>query len=251
MDKVDLGPGGNRALELLMRKLRARDVVTDEEESAIGSTFTEIREFRAGKTIVRSGVTLSECTLLCEGFVCRYKDLSDGRRQILEIHVPGDYLDLHSFVLKRLEHDVGSLTPVTLAISPHDRVREVTEANPHLARLFWFSTLSDGAIHRERLLSVGRRSALARIAHLICELNIRLGIVGLAEGGRFALPLTQTDIADATSLTSVHVNRMFRKLRHDGLVTFRSGEVVIEDWEGLQRVAEFDPSYLYLERRPR
>jgi CRP-like cAMP-binding protein len=251
MDRADLGPDLDRANELLLRKLRTRDVVNEREASAIRSTFTELRGYRAGKTIVRAGVTLSECTLLYEGFVCRYKDLADGRRQILEIHVPGDYLDLHSFVLKRLEHDVGSLTPVKLAISPHDHVREVTEANPHLARLFWFSTLSDGAIHRERLLSVGRRSALARIAHLICELNIRLEIVGLAEGGRYALPLTQTDIADTTALTSVHVNRMFRKLRDDRLVTFRSGEVIIEDWEGLQRVAEFDPAYLYLERRPR
>ena len=105
--------------------------------------------------------------------------------------------------------------------------------------------------HRERILSVGRRSALARIAHLICELNVRLEIVGLAAGGRFELPLTQADLADVTGLTSVHVNRMLKKLRDDGIVTLRAGDVVIHDWHQLQRLAEFNLNYLYLERRPR
>jgi CRP-like cAMP-binding protein len=223
------------AVDTLLLKLRARDVVSDAEEQVLR----------------RSGVTLSECNLLIDGLVCRYKDLSDGQRQIMELHVSGDFIDLHSFLLKRLEHNVGALTPVRLAVVPHDRVRTITEDHPHLARMLWFSTLLDAAIHRERILSVGRRSAIARIAHLLCEIYMRLEIVGLARDHRFQLPLTQTDVAEASGLTSVHVNRMLRKLRNDELLTYRAGEVVIHDWERLTQVAEFSASYLYLERRPR
>ncbi len=117
--------------------------------------------------------------------------------------------------------------------------------------MLWFSTLLDAAIHRERILSIGRRSALARIAHLLCELNLRLEVVGLAKSGRYLLPLTQGDIADATGLTPVHVNRMLKQLRDQQLLTFRGGEVTIHEWDRLQRVAEFSSFYLYLERRPR
>jgi CRP-like cAMP-binding protein len=242
--------GGAFADKLLM-KLRVRDSVSAEEEAALRDSFAEFREVAAGRVIVRSGILLNESILLVDGLACRYKDLADGQRQIMELHVAGDFVDLHSFLLKRLEHNVGALTPVRLAAVPHDRLRKITEDYPHLARLLWFSTLLDSAIHRERILSVGRRSALARIAHLLCELYVRLEMVGLASEHRFSLPLTQADLADANGLTAVHVNRMLKKLRDDELVTYRGGEVVIHDWDRLQRIAEFSPSYLFLESRPR
>lgn len=238
-------------VDTLLLKLRARDVVSDAEEWVLRSIVSEIREVGAGRVIVRSGEPMSSSTLLIDGIACRYKDLAGGERQIMELHVSGDFVDLHSFLLKRLEHSVGSLTPVRLATVPHDRLRTITEEHPHLARMLWFSTLLDAAIHRERILSVGRRTAIARIAHLLCELYVRLEIVGLARDHRFALPITQVDIADASALTSVHVNRMLRKLRDDAVLTYRGGEVVIHDWERLTRVAEFSSNYLYLERRPR
>jgi CRP-like cAMP-binding protein len=235
----------------LLQKLRARDTVSDEEEAVLRDLFTDFREVGAGRTFIRSGVLLDESILLIEGLACRFKDLSDGQRQIMELHVSGDFVDLHSFLLKRLEHNVGALTNVRLAAAPHDRLRRITEGYPHLARMLWFSTLLDSAIHRERILSVGRRSALGRIAHLLCELYMRLEIVGLASHHSFPLALTQADLGDATGLTAVHVNRMLKKLRDDGLVTYRGGEVAIQDWERLQRVAEFTPSYLFLERQER
>jgi CRP-like cAMP-binding protein len=239
------------ALRGLLLKLRARDIVSAEEEQVLRDSIGDIRSVAAGRTIVQAGVTLSECTLLFEGFVCRYRDLADGQRQIMELHVPGDFLDLHSFLLKRLEHHVGAMTRVRFALVPHDALRTITESYPHLGRLMWFSTLLDAAIHREKILSVGRRSAIGRIAHILCELFVRLEIVGLTAGKSYRLPLTQTDLADVTGLTSVHVNRMLKKLRDEELATFRSGEVRIHDFERLQRVAEFSPAYLYLERRPR
>jgi CRP-like cAMP-binding protein len=235
----------------LLLKMRARDTVSEEEEAVLRDSFADFREVGAGRTVVRSGVQLNESTLLIDGLACRYKDLADGQRQIMEIHVAGDFVDLHSFLLKRLEHNVGALTDVRLGIVPHDNLRRITEGYPHLARLLWFSTLLDSAIHRERILSVGRRSALARIAHLVCELYVRLEIIGLASDHRFGLPLTQADLGDANGLTAVHVNRMLKKLRDNELLTFRGGEVAIHDWEKLQRVAEFSPSYLFLESRPR
>ena len=239
------------ALATLLMKLRARDRISAEEERILLGSISEIRELPPGKTIVRAGVDVENCTLLVEGIVCRYRDLADGQRQIMELHVTGDFLDLHSFLLKQLEHDVGSMTKVRLAFVPHKAVREITETQPHLARMLWFSTLLDAAIHREKILSMGRRSALSRLAHLMCELEVRMELVGRATRAGFTLDLTQAELADCTGLTSIHVNRMLKKLRDDGLMTFRSGEVVIHDWDGLARVAEFDPKYLYLEQRER
>jgi CRP-like cAMP-binding protein len=239
------------AVATLLLKLRARDLVGREEEEVLRASLAEIREHPGGRTIVRSGATLSASTLLVDGIVCRYKDLADGQRQIMELHVAGDFVDLHGFLLKQLDHNVGAMTPVRVALFPHEALRGITETHPHLGRMLWFSTLLDAAIHREKILSIGRRSAVARIAHIFCELFVRLQIVGLANDARYALPLTQADLADVTGLTSVHVNRMLKKLRDEELLTFRGGEVVIDDWERLQRLAEFDPAYLHLERRPR
>jgi CRP-like cAMP-binding protein len=239
------------AVATLLLKLRARDLIDGEEEEVLRASLAEIHEHPGGRTIVRAGTTLSASTLLVEGIVCRYKDLADGQRQIMELHVAGDFVDLHGFLLKKLDHNVGAMTPIRVAIFPHDALRVITETHPHLGRMLWFSTLLDAAIHREKILSIGRRSAVARIAHIFCELFVRLQIVGLASDTGYALPLTQADLADVTGLTSVHVNRMLKKLRDENLLTFRGGEVVILDWERLQRLAEFEPTYLHLERRPR
>jgi CRP-like cAMP-binding protein len=150
-----------QAVQGLLMKLRARDIVTEEEEAVLRASVAEIREYPSGRPIVRVGTTLSASTLLVEGLVCRYKDLADGQRQIMELHVAGDFVDLHGFLLKRLDHNVGTLTPVRIASVPHDALRGITETHPHLGRMLWFSTLLDAAIHREKILSVGRRSALA------------------------------------------------------------------------------------------
>jgi CRP-like cAMP-binding protein len=239
------------AVAALLLKLRARDVVSEEEEAVLRASVAEICDHPAGRPIVRAGAMLSASTLLLEGIVCRYKDLADGQRQIMELHVAGDFVDLHGFLLKRLDHNVGAMTAVRVAMFPHDALRRITETHPHLGRMLWFSTLLDAAIHREKILSIGRRSALARIAHILSELMVRLRLVRLADDMGYALPLTQADLADVTGLTSVHVNRMLKKLRDDKLLTFRGGRVTIQNWEGLQRVAEFDPTYLHLERQPR
>lgn len=251
MDAETLARNAASGVQRLATKLRLRDDLSAEEEAVLRDSVTEIREVGPGRVIIRNGTLLNESTLLVDGIICRYKDLANGERQIQELHVGGDFVDLHGFLLKRLDHNIGSVSKCRIAIVSHDNLRKITEQQAHLSRMLWFSTMLDAAIQRETILSIGRRSAVARVAHLICELNLRLKSVHLSDGKRFMLPMTQLDVADATGLTSVHVNRMLKQLRDEGLMTFRSGEVVIQDWEALKLAAEFDPAYLHLERIPR
>ena len=238
-------------IEKHLMKLRARDTISAEEEQAIRAAVSETCEFRSDKTVIRAGVDLDHSTLLLEGLMCRYKDLRNGERQISELNVAGDWTDLHSFTLKYLDHNVMTLTPCRVALIPHERLRAITEQHPHLTRVYWFATNLDAAIHREWELSLGRRSALSRLAHLFCELHVRLGLVGLADDTGYDLQLTQTDLAECLGLTAVHVNRTLKELRKQDLVEFRGGRVALTNLAGLRRVAEFDPNYLYLDRRER
>jgi CRP-like cAMP-binding protein len=232
-------------------KLRARDDIDAEEERAIREAVSHVVDFPADKTVIEPDRLLSESTLLLEGLMCRYKDLSQGQRQITELHVPGDFVDLHSFTLKKLDHSVMTLTRCKVAIVPHANLQRITEQFPHLTRVLWFTTNLDACIAREAEVSLGRRTALQRTAHMFCELRIRLGLVGLADGGNYSLDITQTELAECLGLTSVHVNRVLKELRERGLMEFRSGKVTITDIAGLERVADFDSNYLYLDRIPR
>lgn len=239
---------GPSATAGLAHKLRARDSLSPEEEAVLESSVAEIRDLAPGKVFVRSGQQLNVSILLIEGIVCRYKDLSNGERQIQEIHIAGDFVDLHGFLLKRLDHNIATITPCRIGLVPHVALKHITERHAHLARLLWFSTVLDASIQRETIVSIGRRPALSRIAHLLCELAVRLGVVQLADRGGFDLPMTQTDLADATGLTPVHVNRMLKQLRDQNILTFRQGRVDIHDWDRLADAAEFDGVYLHLEQ---
>lgn len=238
-------------IERHLMRLRARDEISAEEEQTIRDAVSEVREYPTGLTFIERGEPLTRSTLILDGLVGRYKDLSDGQRQITELHVPGDFADLHGFTLKRLDHGLIALTACRVALVPHERLRVMTEQHPHLTRVYWFGTNLDAAMLREWEVSLGRRSAVSRLAHLFCELHIRLGIVGLADETSYALRLTQSDLAECLGLTPVHVNRMLRELREQGLADFRSGRVTINDLAGLREVGEFDTAYLYLERASR
>ncbi|HEV7661253.1 MAG TPA: Crp/Fnr family transcriptional regulator [Allosphingosinicella sp.] len=238
-------------IEKLLMKLALRDEISAEEEAALRDAVGTPREVPSDSTIIRAGQQLNESTLLLDGLMCRYKDLRSGARQISELHVAGDFVDLHSFSLKKLDHSIMTLTPCTIVTVPHDKLKSITERYSHLTRLLWFSTNLDAAIHREWVLSLGRRTAAQRTAHLFCELYVRLEIVGLTDGFTFGLDLTQLDLAECLGLTSVHVNRTLKALREEGLIEFRSGVVKIQDMQGLARVAEFSTDYLSLEKQPR
>jgi CRP-like cAMP-binding protein len=232
-------------------KLRARDELTDEEEQAIRDSIDRIDQLAAGEIAIEQGQECRRSTMLLDGLMCRYKDLRDGRRQITELQVAGDFVDLHGFSLKRLDHGIMALTPCRVAYVAHERLTEITERYPHLTRLYWFHTNIDAAIHREWELSLGRRSAAERLAQLFCEMRVRLGVVGLADDAGYELNLTQSVLAECLGLTPIHVNRTLKELRERGAVTFRAGRVTIHDWARLSEIAEFDAGYLYLERRSR
>jgi CRP-like cAMP-binding protein len=232
-------------------KLRARDELSGAEEAAIRAAVSEYRDIPADTTFIRAGEELDHSTVLLDGLMSRHKDLSDGRRQITELHVAGDFADLHSFTLKRLDHDMRTLTPCRVALVPHRNLKEITEAHPHLTRVYWFATNLDAAIHREWTVSLGQRSASERMAHLFCELHIRLGIVGLAKDDSYKLSLTQAELGECLGISTVHVNRMLMELRGRGWLEFERGRVTITNLPELRSFAQFDPRYLYLERRPR
>jgi CRP-like cAMP-binding protein len=238
-------------IERHLMKLRARDNVSAEEEQVIRSLPSQIVEVPPDQTVIRHGVDLHQSTLLLDGWMARAKDLPSGQRQLAELNVAGDFVDLHGFTLKRLDHDIISISPCRLALVPHERVQMMTERYPHLTRLYWFGTNLDGAIQREWTLSLGRRTAIARMAQLFCELNIRLGIVGLADGDSFEFPLTQSELSECLGLTPVHVNRTLQELRRMGLVEAQNRRVNILDLNGLRAAAEFDDAYLYLNKTPR
>ena len=238
-------------IEKAMMQLRARDQVSRDEEAAIRAAIAQVRAYPPDRTVIEPGVDVTASTLLLEGLMCRYRDLRDGQRQITGLHVPGDFLDLHSLTLKHLDHGVLALTPCSAAIMPHDRLVAISETFPHLTRLFWLMTNLDAAIHREWAVSLGRRPAIARLAHLFCELKVRFGVVGMADADGYPLALTQAELGECLGLTTVHVNRMLCNLRERGLAEFRGSRVVIHDFDGLARVADFDPAYLYVEKRAR
>lgn len=235
-------------IDAFLAKVRARDEISEEEEAILRAAVSESRDIPADKTVVHAGERLSFSVLLLDGLTCRAKDLSDGSRQIAELNMAGDFIDLHGYTLHRLDHSISTLTPCRVALVPHERLDEITEGHPRLTRILWFLTNLDAAIHREWELSLGRRSAIAHIAHLFRELHVRLGIVGLADRDGYDLRLTQTELAECTGLTPVHVNRTLRELRERGVAEFKGGRVNILDLAELERVGEFDPTYLYLDR---
>ncbi len=235
----------------LIHKLEQRDTLSDEEKRVLNRAISRVVEFRADVDIVREYDRPTESILLLEGFASRYKLLPNGKRQITAIHVPGDFVDLHNFTLKRMDHSVLALTACKAAMVPHAALREITESQPHLTRLLWLNTSMDGAIHQQWLVNLGRQDARGKLAHLICELFLRLQVVGQTEGQSFRLPITQAELGDALGLSTVHINRTLQDLRGDGLLTWTRDLVVIEDWDRLQEVAQFDPAYLNLEHEPR
>ncbi|MBD2747536.1 Crp/Fnr family transcriptional regulator [Microvirga sp. BT688] len=235
----------------LILKLEQRDQLSDDEKRALDNAISRVRVVEADEDIVREGDRPNESSLLLDGFAARYKLVSNGRRQISALHVAGDFLDLHSFLLKTMDYGVLALTTCRIATVPHATLEKITDEFPHLTRMLWLNTLIDGAIHREWLTAMGRLSATAHMAHLICELYLRLKVVGRAEGDSVQLPITQAELGDTLGLSTVHVNRVLQELRKEGLIRFQGDALTILDWERLKKVGEFTPTYLSLQNEDR
>jgi CRP-like cAMP-binding protein len=238
-------------IEAHLKKLRIRDDISDAEEAAIRETLLEVREVPANATIVHRGQECSESLLLLEGWMARAKELPEGDRQISELQFAGDFVDLHAFTLKRLDHNLVTLTRCRIAAFPHERLKSLLERWPHLARVYWLMTNIDAAIHREWTVSLGQRSALGRMAHLFCEIRERLSVVGLVDGNSYEYPLTQQQLSECLGMTPVHINRTLQELRRRNLIKAHKRRVTIPDLRALQELGDFDADYLYLEKRPR
>ena len=238
-------------LESLYLNLGQHDALSEEEKGLLAGAMMVEMDFATGQDIVPEGSRPGYSTLIIEGLAARYKVLEDGGRQFTSLQVPGDFVDLHAFLLKTMDHGIIALSPCRVIAADHSRLRAITEQAPHLTRLLWLDTLVDGAIHREWIVAMGRRSKTSHLAHLVCELFVRLQVVKQTNGMSFRLPLSQAELADVLGLSIVHMNRVIGALRRLGVIGWANHMVTILDWQRLVEIAEFDPTYLSMNREPR
>lgn len=203
------------------------------------------RVFARDAYLVREGEPTSTCSLLVSGFAFRQKLIDSGARQIISIHIPGEFLDLQNAFLDVADHNVQSLNRAGVAMVGKAALLGLMDQRPNIRRAVWMDSLVDASIFREWVVNVGRRDARARIAHLLCELAARLRVLGDGNEEMFDFPLTQEQIADATGLTAVHTNRTLQALRKDGLISLASSRLQILDWEGLCAAGDFNERYLH------
>jgi CRP-like cAMP-binding protein len=234
------------ALNSLIRRLETITSLSDGEKNGILNLPAKLTHLRADVDIVREGDRPSQCCLLVEGFLSRYKMLSDGTRQIMAFYVPGEIPDLLSLHIDVMDHNLATMVPSKVAYIPHGAIGRLIEQNPGIGNAFWRDTLIDAGIFREWIVNLGSRNAYSRIGHLICEVFLKLKAVELTKGNSFDFPITQAEMGDATGLSTVHVNRSIMELRKDGLIILEKGRCTIPDLERLQRAALFDSNYLHL-----
>lgn len=220
----------------------------DQDVEAVRSLPIAVKHYQPGQVIARDGDRPTECCLISKGFCVRSKTTSNGRRQILSIHIPGEIPDLQSLHLHVLDHDLTTLTECALGFISHASLREVTRRKPNVAEILWRDTLIDAAMFRDWIVNVGQRQAPSRLAHIIVELRERLKVIGQVQGDRFEMPLTQEQIGEAMGITPVHANRIVKQLRDDNVLEFHRGGVRVIDEQKLLELADFDG--LYLHQRP-
>jgi CRP-like cAMP-binding protein len=247
-DNLTCGLKASGYIEKFIHKLGRRDDLSEAERSALRGLDVRIRDIEPGKDIIGYGAHVDVSSLLLAGFCGRYLALKVGRRQFTEVSVPGDFIDLHGFVMKQLDHGIQAFSACRILEVSHEQLRRLTEQHAHLMRLLWLETVVDAAVHRQWLLAMGRQNGPARLARLICELYLRLEAVDLAYEHRMDLALTQQDLGDILGFSAVHTNRTLQALRERGLLTWRDQEVELLDWTGLVDMAEFDPTYLRLKK---
>jgi CRP-like cAMP-binding protein len=228
----------------LARKLGAFVALSEKELAALAVFHQRRRSFEPGVDLVRQGQLGQLAYILADGWVCSYKLLPSGTRQIVEFQVPGDFLGLRSVLFRTSDHNAEAMTKVEVSeVSPNDLI-DAFANTPRLATAVLWAASRDEAMVVEHLVDIGRRNALERTAHFLLELGARLKLVGMGTRQGYACPLSQYMLADALGLSAVHINRVLRQLREEGLLTFRSGQVIFDDFERLVDLADFDTAYL-------
>lgn len=230
----------------LFLKGRLRHDLGQDERQALENAVSRTVTLSPRQTLVERGTWLDQSYYLIEGTMLRHLDDRKGHRQLVGFNIAGDFVDLHAFPMKRLDHSVATLGNAVLAEVPHKAIVELVDKYPHLARAMWFSTMLDAAMHREWIFRLGRLNAEGRIAHLISEVIQRHRIVDRYDGRNLPMALLQRDYAEACGISSVHANRSFRNLKERGILDPKGdGRIEILDEAALNRLGEFDGDYLY------
>lgn len=229
----------------LINKLRGYSVLPDAEIARLEAIIGKPREVAARQDLIREGDAPGPMVVILEGWAARYNILPEGTRQISAFLMPGDCCDLHVTVLREMDHSIATLTPALVAQIQRSELEDLIDARPMLMRAFWWMQLVNEATLRAWIVSMGRRDSLQRVGHLMCELYVRASAIGMTEDGKLELPLTQLVLGDALGLTPVHVNRVLRRLRLEGIMEITAGTLIISDIGKLGQVTGFDDSYLH------
>lgn len=236
-----------KQIDRMIDRIALRSPLDAEDRAAIHALPFEARVVEAGRYLIREGSTPEVSTLLTSGFAYRHKLTADGDRQIVSIHVPGDFIDLQASLLKVADHNVQVLVGSEIATVPIRAVLDLIAARPAVGQALWIDTLVEASTYREWVLNVGRRNALQRVGHLLCEFARRLEVAGLGTTDGYLFPMTQEQLADATGLTPVHVNRTLKQLSADGLIRRHNRFIEIPDWDRLRDMSGFTDLYLHLD----
>lgn len=233
----------------LIMKMEQFTSFSDEDRALLNDLVAKRqRQYGAREDIIAEGEKSQDIHIVVSGLACRYKVLEDGRRQIMAFLVPGDPCDSEIFILDAMDHTIGTLAPSVIASISGTIMKDLLLNRPGIALAFWWSTLQDEGVLRERIIDEGRRDAYSRIAFLIYEVFLRMRAVGAIDDAVFEFPITQTDLADATGLTPVHVNRMMQQLREEKLIAAEGKRWTMLDPAGMRRAAQFNGNYLHLDR---
>jgi len=234
----------------LIRKLEHYVPLSADDRRVLDELGETEEHYRANQDIVVEGQVPRSVFVLLSGLACRYRILRDGRRQIMTFLLPGDLCDLHMFLLRVMDHSIGTITDVTLAAIPTVSVLEMAVRHPRVSVALWWSSMQQEAILRERIVALGRRDAVGRVAYILCELVWRQQAIGLSNGSSVTLPLTQNELADTLGLTAVHINRVLQILRRDRLLTLEHRRLELLDIDKLADIAGFNKDYLHLGPAP-
>jgi CRP-like cAMP-binding protein len=246
MTKSWPAPPRDQAINPLLAKLGRCCVLDDADRAKLEAISARRIAVGAHKDIIRECDKPDDVHLVMEGLACRYKMMPGGRRAIMALMLPGDFCDLDVAILSHMDHTIGTLTPCSLVEIPRATVNELVDQHPHIARALRWATLVDEAVLREWLANTGQRAADRQMAHLLCELRVRLAVVGLADANGMHLPMTQQDLGDTLGISTVHVNRVLQQLKELDLVRLQGRDVLIPDLARLERFGEFNPDYLHL-----
>ncbi|AZV18133.1 Crp/Fnr family transcriptional regulator [Mesorhizobium sp. M7A.F.Ce.TU.012.03.2.1] len=235
----------NPSSNILIRKLQTISGLGQSDTAILENVEIQEKEYQANADILRDGDQPTLSFVVLDGLIGSTKMTGDGKRQITSFFVPGDIPDLHGLHLSVMDCSFTPLMRSRVGFMRHDALRAICDQHPSIMRVFWRSTVIDAAIYREWVTNVGRRDAYTRMAHILCELIVRLRAVGRIEDHVARLPITQAALGDALGLSTVHVNRVLQDLRRDGLISTVGSRFHATDWAGLIRAGDFDPTYLH------